>query len=72
MGALASGGIVVFNDEIINHLQIKKSTIDRVIKSEQEELARREHLYRGNKPFPHLAGKTIILIDDGIATGSTM
>lgn len=72
MGALASGGTVVFNDEIINYLQIQKSSIDRVILSEQEELTRREHLYRGNKPFPHLAGKTIILVDDGIATGSTM
>jgi len=72
MGALASGGTVVFNDEIINYLQIQKSSIDRVIKSEQEELTRREHLYRGNKPFPLLAGKTIILVDDGIATGSTM
>lgn len=72
MGALASGGTVVFNDEIINYLQIQKSSINRVIQSEQEELTRREHLYRGNKPFPDLAGKTIILVDDGIATGSTM
>lgn len=72
MGALASGGAVVFNDEIIKHLQITKSSIDRVIQSEQEELTRREHLYRGDKPFPHMAGKTIILVDDGIATGSTM
>jgi predicted phosphoribosyltransferase len=72
MGALASGGTVVFNDEIINYLQIQKSSIDRIIQSEQEELTRRDHLYRGNKPFPDLAGKTIILVDDGIATGSTM
>lgn len=72
MGALASGGTVVFNDEIINELQINKASIDNVILSEKEELKRREHLYRGNKPFPHLAGKTIILVDDGIATGSTM
>lgn len=72
MGALASGGTVVFNDEIINILHIQKSSIDRVVKSEQEELTRREHLYRGNKPYPHLAGKTIILVDDGIATGSSI
>lgn len=72
MGALASGGTIVFNDEIIKYLQITKSAMDRVIQSEQGELTRREHLYRGNKPFPPLAGKTIILVDDGIATGSTM
>jgi len=72
MGALASGGAVVFNDEIISYLQIPKSSIDSVIQSEQAELTRREHLYRGNKPFPSLGGKTIILVDDGIATGSTM
>jgi putative phosphoribosyl transferase len=72
MGALASGGTVVFNDELINYLQIQKSSIDSVIQPEQKELMRREHLYRGNKPFPHLTGKTIILVDDGIATGSTM
>lgn len=72
MGALASGGTVVFNDEIINYLQIQQSSIDRVIQSEQEELTRREHLYRGNKPFLRLEGTAIILVDDGIATGSTM
>lgn len=72
MGALASGGTLVFNDEIIHYFQITKSSMDRVIQSEQEELTRREHLYRGDRPFPHLAGKTIILVDDGIATGSTM
>lgn len=72
MGALASGGTVVFNDEIINYLTIQQSSINGVIQSEQKELTRREHLYRGNKPFPHLAEKTIILVDDGIATGSTM
>lgn len=72
MGALASGGTVVFNDELINDLQIDQVSIDRVIKSEQKELTRRERLYRGNKPLFHVTGKTIILVDDGIATGSTM
>lgn len=72
MGALASGGTVIFNDDLIRDLYINQTSIDRVIKSEQEELMRRERLYRGNKPLPHLAGKTIILVDDGIATGSTM
>ena len=72
MGALASGGTVVFNDEIINYLQIQPSSIDKVIQSEQAELTRREHLYRGNLPLPSITGKTIILVDDGIATGSSM
>lgn len=72
MGALASGGIVVFNEDIINYLHINKLSIESVIKSEHEELERREHLYRGKKPFPDLSGKSIILVDDGIATGSTM
>ena len=72
MGALASGGTVVFNDELINHLKIQKYSIHDVIRSEREELKRRERLYRGNKPFPQLGGKTVILVDDGMATGSTM
>ena len=72
MGAIASGGATVFNEEIIQSLQIPQSAIDAVIQSEQKELLRREHLYRGNRPFPILLNKTIILIDDGIATGATM
>ena len=72
IGAIASGGATVFNEEIINTLHIEQSAIDAVLQSEQKELARREHLYRGNRPFPTLLNKTIILVDDGIATGATM
>ena len=72
MGAIASGNTVVFNEEVIDILNIKKPAIDRVLAEEQEELKRREHVYRGNKPYPDLAGKTIILVDDGIATGYSM
>lgn len=72
MGAIASGGVAVFNEEIVNALHVKKSVLDEVLKAEQEELIRREFVYRGNKPFPELKGKTIILVDDGIATGYTM
>lgn len=72
MGAIASGEVTVFNDEIVNMLHIQKDAIKRIQKSEQEELSRRELLYRGQKPFPELTGKTIILVDDGIATGYTM
>ena len=72
MGAIASGGTILVNESIIRQLRLQQSSIDAVIQSEQEELARREHLYRGNRPFPDLSGKTIILVDDGIATGATM
>jgi predicted phosphoribosyltransferase len=72
MGAIASGGTVVFNEPLMNQLNIEQMLIDAVLASEQKELVRRELLYRGNRPFPNLAGKKIILVDDGIATGSTM
>ncbi|WP_131795321.1 phosphoribosyltransferase [Fluoribacter gormanii] len=72
MGAIASGGITVFNEEIVNSLHISKEAINKIHKSEQEELSRRELAYRGKKPFPMLPGKTVILVDDGIATGYTM
>lgn len=72
MGAIAIGGTVVFNEEIVHQLHISKAVIDQIIKLEQDELNRREIKYRGNRPFPKLTGKTIILVDDGIATGATM
>lgn len=72
MGAVASGGTMILNERLINQLNLDQASIDAVIQSEQKELMRREQLYRGNRPFPDLSGKTIILVDDGIATGSTM
>jgi predicted phosphoribosyltransferase len=72
MGAIASGGIVIFNKALVNQLNLEQSSIDNVLQVEQKELLRRELLYRGDRPFPELLGKTIILVDDGIATGSTM
>lgn len=72
MGAIASGNILVLNEAIIEDLQLKQQAIDEVLEAEQNELMRREHLYRGNKPYPLLKGKTIILVDDGIATGYSM
>jgi putative phosphoribosyl transferase len=72
MGAIASGGTVVFNEPLMNQLNIEQKLIDSVLAAEQKELVRRELLYSGNRPLPNLLGKTIILIDDGIATGSTM
>ena len=72
MGAIASGGTVIFNEPLIHKLNLDQYSIDAVLQSEQKELVRREHLYRGNRSFPALSGKTIILVDDGIATGATM
>lgn len=72
MGAIASGGTVVFNEPLMKQLNIGQKLIASVIDAEQKELERRELLYRGNRPFPSLSKKTILLVDDGIATGSTM
>jgi putative phosphoribosyl transferase len=72
MGAIAMGGAHVFNDEIIRDLSISPETIQRIIETEQQELKRRESAYRGNHTFPPLKDTTVILVDDGIATGATM
>jgi len=72
MGAIASNDTIVFNEEIVRGLNIPQYEIDQVIKSEKQELERREKAYRGNKKFPNLDNKIIILVDDGIATGATM
>lgn len=72
MGAIASGGAIVYNQDIIRSIGISEQAIQRVIQSEQAELSRRETAYRHDQPFPAVTGKTIILVDDGIATGSTM
>lgn len=72
MGAIASGDSIFLNKDIINQLHISKEAIDHVIQSEKEELQRREIKYRGERPFPKLDNKTIILVDDGIATGASM
>jgi predicted phosphoribosyltransferase len=71
MGAIATGGIVYFNQSIIRDLIIPQKDINKVIGSETIELERRKKIYRGNKPAPNITGKTIILVDDGIATGAT-
>jgi putative phosphoribosyl transferase len=72
MGAIASGGTVIFNQPLMNQLNLEESSIENVLHAEQKELVRRELLYRGTRPAPDLLGKIIILVDDGIATGSTM
>jgi putative phosphoribosyl transferase len=72
MGAIASGGVRVLNDVVVYELDIPKSVIDAVARDEERELSRREMVYRGHGKSLTVAGKTVILVDDGIATGSTM
>jgi len=72
MGAIASGGIRVLNDEVVHGLGIRPEQIEAVAKREQDELVRREASYRSGRPLPELKGHTVILVDDGLATGSTM
>jgi len=72
MGALASGGVQVLNDEVVRAYHIPAHVINTVAAREQEELDRRAREYRGGRPFPALEGRTVILVDDGLATGSTM
>jgi putative phosphoribosyl transferase len=72
MGAIASGGLRVVNDEVVRTLGIPDEVIDRVAAEEERELARREWEYRDDKPAPDVAGRVVILVDDGLATGSTM
>jgi len=72
MGAISTGGVRVLNDDVVDYLRIPGEVIDAVAADELRELERRERAYRGDRPEPDVQGKTIILIDDGLATGSTM
>src|SRR5712671_1469170 len=72
MGAVATGGVRVLNDQLVSRLGIPNHLIDAVVARELQELARRERLYRGDRPPPDVGGRTVILVDDGLATGATM
>src|SRR5215470_10790561 len=72
MGALATGGVRVLNQDVVDALQIPEDVIDAVTAAEQVELERRERAYRDDRPPLDVAGRTVILVDDGLATGSTM
>jgi len=72
MGAIASGGVRVLNPEVVDELHLPDELINTVTRRELQELERRERTYRGDRPFPDVRGKTVILVDDGLATGSTM
>src|SRR4030081_1603618 len=68
MGAIATGGVRVINEDVVRMLHIPDAVIDAVAAREQQELQRREHLYRDDLPPPNVQGRTVILIDDGLAT----
>src|SRR5262245_29108103 len=72
MGAIASGGVRVLNDDVVRGLGIPDEVIDMVAAEELQELERRERAYRDGRPAPDVRGRTVILVDDGLATGSTM
>ena len=72
MGAIASGGVRVLNDDVVQGLGLPNAAIERAAQREEQELQRREYLYRGNRLFPELKNRIVILVDDGLATGSSM
>ncbi len=72
MGAIASGGVRVLNPSVIDDVRISDAAVKAVTANEGRELARRERLYRGIRPAPNVRGKIVIVVDDGLATGSTM
>src|SRR5213082_2471793 len=72
MGAIASGGVRVMNRDVLDYMPVPQKMIDAVAQREQRELERREREYRGARPPLEVRGKTVIVVDDGLATGSTM
>jgi putative phosphoribosyl transferase len=71
-GAIATGGVRVLDIEVVGKLRLSDTVIDEVAAREGRELERRERVYRGDRPAPDVTGKTVIVVDDGLATGSTM
>jgi putative phosphoribosyl transferase len=72
MGAIATGGVQVINDAVVSSHHVTAEQLQMVVEKEQRELERRELLYRDGRPLPAIQGKTVILIDDGLATGASM
>jgi predicted phosphoribosyltransferase len=72
MGAIATGGVRILNEELVRALGIPDQVIEAIAAREQEEMARRERLYRGDRQAPDVRDRTVILVDDGLATGATM
>ncbi len=72
IGAIASGGVRVVDDTVLRAYGVDAETLDRITERERRELERRERLYRDDRPFPSIVDRVVILVDDGLATGSTM
>jgi len=72
VGAIASGGILVINQDVAQSIRISQARIEEIATKEAKELKRREQAYRGNRPPIEVEGRTIIIVDDGLATGATM
>jgi putative phosphoribosyl transferase len=72
MGAIASGGARVLNEEVVNALGVPERVLEQVTERERAELERRERAFRGDRPPPDVRGRAVIVVDDGLATGSTM
>lgn len=72
MGAIASGGVRVLNEEALRYSRVDEHALEAVTTRERRELERRDRLYRGERPPPELQGQVVLLVDDGLATGSTM
>lgn len=72
MGAIASGGARVLNADVVQSLLVSEAAIEVAVQRESRELERRERAYRGTRPPPRIAGRTVLLVDDGLATGATM
>ena len=71
LGAIASGGARVFNRDVLEQLELSTAAMERLVAEEESELRRREAAYRGDRPFPDLRGRTVIVVDDGAATGAS-
>jgi putative phosphoribosyl transferase len=72
MGAIASGGVRVMNENVVGPLGIPPALVERVARREEVELERRQREYRGNRPLPQVQGRCVIVVDDGLATGASM
>ena len=72
LGAVAKGGVMVLHDDVVERLEIPRSVIRQIAHREQQEISRQDRLFRQSRAAPVVAGKTVILVDDGLATGATM
>lgn len=72
MGAIASGGVQLLNSDVVRALHVTPEQLQRAVQREEQELVRREREYRDDRPAPTIAGRTVLLVDDGLATGATM